>query len=44
MMWLIPIMGRSGKPEGNGVTWAEKSGFVIIKEEKPQETIVKLQY
>ena len=25
-LWFIPIMGRSGKPDGSGISWPTKKG------------------
>lgn len=31
-MWLFPVFGRSGKPEGNGVSWILKPGIASLNE------------
>jgi len=26
IMWFFPMTGKSGKPEGNGVSWHQRDG------------------
>ena len=32
-LWFVPVMGKTGKPEGSGVTWLTKNGNVMANEE-----------
>ena len=42
-LWFMPMMGRSGKPEGSGVTWILKNAS---SQEEPgmSEEIVRTYY
>jgi len=34
LMWPIPMMGRSGKPDGSGVTWPLRQGGSSVSDER----------
>ena len=35
VLWFIPMMGKSGKPDGNGITWPTKNELMPGNEEGP---------
>ena len=37
LLWIIPLMGKSGKPEGSGVTWSLRHGGTSVVEDRPND-------
>jgi len=41
MLWFIPVMGRSGKPDGSGISWPTK---IISSNEEAGENEAMVMY
>ena len=44
VLWFFPTMGRSGKPEGSGVTWPLRQGGSSVAEDRVPEVKEKAKF